>query len=907
MVTSSSTTKPASRVTASAFHRRGSGASAGSPGPAAGPRGPADDGDAVGGTPQRQVRAAGAATEGAPGWDRCPGVGREGRSTDTLTPPAPDLAARAHRASHLIDGQRVDPPDEARLERVDPATGEPVASAPVGGAATVARAVASARAAARGWARTPAAQRAAALSAAADALEAAADELAEDTRLDMGRPPALARGGVDAGVATVREYAVLGPLHRGRRLNGSPDAWDVMELRPRGVAAVVTAWNDPVAASVGLLAAALVTGNTVVWKPSERAVRVSDRLAGILAEHLPPGVLSLVHGDGTTGAALVEAGPDVVAHVGSTAAGRSIAAAAARTGAHTLLENGGKDALVVDAGVDPVWAAQQVALGGYINSGQLCTGVERVYVHTDVFDAVRDALVAETVAWTTGPSAVGPLVDLAHREAVHAHVAAALAAGATALTGGRVPDGPGAWYPPTVLVDVPDGAAVLTEETFGPVVPLVRVDSFDEALRRADDSAYGLAATVLTPDLVHARRACTELAGRHGQGERRVRRRAGRGGDAPARVGQRARVRPGAARRDDRRHRLPPGPARSLTASVAESFRRAGEQEQTPPGPAPWWRCDPRAGSRADDRPHQQRPLRRPGRGPGSRRGAARAGARPALAHDARPVRRPVLAAHARPPGRLHLPARAARPLAAADRLHPVPVPAVGRAPARAPGDERAQRPARVHGGRAVAARAASPWVWNEYMVRSGVRHEIGLALPHGPDAMNVVVLQRSGQHDFDDRDRLVLRLLRPHLAAALTAAAPGADLTARQVQVLRLVRDGLPDKSIARRLGCAEATVGKHLEQAFRRLGAHSRTHALQLATHLLDEAPGAPEVRCCTRGPRGGSMILHAPAGPVGPDGPAPGTEAAVSDAGSCARRPPGPAPPSGSSSSSAWSSSC
>ncbi|MFC5380862.1 aldehyde dehydrogenase family protein [Aquipuribacter nitratireducens] len=434
--------------------------------------------------------------------------------TDTLQRPAdPDAHdTTVHHARHLVAGERPDPLDAPVLERRDPATGDPTSTAPVGDDVTVAAAVAAARAAAPDWARTPAAERAAALARAADAVEAVAEQLAEDSRLDMGRPPALARDGVAAGVATMREYAVLGPLHRGRRLNGSPDAWDVMELRPRGVAAVVTAWNDPVAATVGLLAAALVTGNTVVWKPSERAVRTSDRLAGLLAASFPPGVVNVVHGDATTGALLVEQHVDVVAHVGSTAAGRAIAAAAARTGAHTLLENGGKDPLVVDRGLDPQWVAQQIALGGLINSGQLCTAVERVYVHTDAYDAVREALLTEVERWAPGgEQAIGPLVDTAHRDAVHAHVSAARDAGARVLRGGEVADGPGAFYPPTVLEDVPADAAVLTEETFGPVLPLVRVEDVDEGLRLAGAGRYGLAATVLTADLVVARRACTAL------------------------------------------------------------------------------------------------------------------------------------------------------------------------------------------------------------------------------------------------------------------------------------------------------------------------------------------------------------------------------------------------------------
>ena len=288
-----------------------------------------------------------------------------------------------------------------------------------------------------------------------------------------------------------------------------------MVREPRGVAAVVTPWNDPVAISCQLLAAALVTGNTVVYKPSERAPLSAVRLAELL--DLPAGVLNVVLGDGRAGRPLAgHPDVDVVLHVGSTATGREIAAACARTGAKALLENGGKDPLIVDQGVDPGWAAEQAALGAFANAGQICTSVERIYVHRSVADAFLDALVARAEGLVVGPgtdpaTTMGPLVDRRQREVVHAHVAEAVAQGALARTGGELPDGPGAFYPPTVLTDVTDDMTVLREETFGPVAAVRVVSSFDEALHLAADSRYGLAATVLTPSQEHAQRAWREL------------------------------------------------------------------------------------------------------------------------------------------------------------------------------------------------------------------------------------------------------------------------------------------------------------------------------------------------------------------------------------------------------------
>ncbi len=310
------------------------------------------------------------------------------------------------------------------------------------------------------------------------------------------------------GSSTLRQYAELGPVHRGRTLAGAYGAVDLMAYGPRGVVAVITPWNDPVAVACGLLGAALVTGNTVVHKPSERTPGTGIRLARLLAPHFPDGALSVVSGDGETGAALAGADVDVVAHVGSTATGRSIAAACARTGAKALLENGGSDPLIVDAGVDPVWAAGQAALGAFANSGQICVAVERIYVHRDLAAPFVDALAAEAQTWA---AKLGPLVDRRLRTAVHAQVTAAVAAGAERRSGGVVPDGPGAWYPPTVLAGCTDDMAVMREETFGPVAPVAVAESFGDALARAGESPYGLAATVLTRSMSHAQAAADEL------------------------------------------------------------------------------------------------------------------------------------------------------------------------------------------------------------------------------------------------------------------------------------------------------------------------------------------------------------------------------------------------------------
>jgi acyl-CoA reductase-like NAD-dependent aldehyde dehydrogenase len=280
--------------------------------------------------------------------------------------------------------------------------------------------------------------------------------------------------------------------------------------------AAITPWNDPVAVSCGLLGAALVTGNVVLYKPSERTPATGWLLAKALDGALPTGVLSLLTGGAEVGAALAAQQVDVVAHVGSTATGRAIAAACARTGAKALLENGGSDPLVVDADVDPVWAAGQAATGAFANAGQICVAVERIYVHRDVAEDFVSALVDRAQALRMGPgrdpgTELGPLVDRRHRDHVHGQVTAAVAEGARLRTGGTLPDGPGAFYPATVVSDCTHQMVLVREETFGPVAPVVVVDSFSEALRCAADSPYGLAATVLTGSMSHAQRAWREL------------------------------------------------------------------------------------------------------------------------------------------------------------------------------------------------------------------------------------------------------------------------------------------------------------------------------------------------------------------------------------------------------------
>ncbi len=436
---------------------------------------------------------------------------------EALTSTSASRSGSAELAEHWLDGSRASARGTRRLERRSPVDGSAGVVLVPADDDEVAAAVAGAAHAFEGWRRAAPAERAARLTAAAAAIREHADELGAALTADTGRLLRTSVESAQVAADLLVEAATTGLGPAGRTLAGAPAALDVVRREPHGVVAVLTPWNDPLPAAAGLLAAALVTGNTVVHKPSERSPRAGWLLGRLLAEQLPAGVLQVLAGDGSTGAALV-ADPRValVAHIGSSATGRAIAAVAGARGARLLLENGGKDALVVDDDVDPAWAAAQIALGAFTNTGQLCTAVERVYVHERVADAVLDELVRLAEAQTTGDPAddatqLGPLVDEAQLDVVAAHVDAAVAAGARCLTGGRRLDRQGSWYPATVLDACTDDMEVLATETFGPVAAVRRAPDFDTALEWAGSGRYGLAATVLTGRLEHALRAADRL------------------------------------------------------------------------------------------------------------------------------------------------------------------------------------------------------------------------------------------------------------------------------------------------------------------------------------------------------------------------------------------------------------
>ncbi|MFI5592378.1 aldehyde dehydrogenase family protein [Amycolatopsis sp. NPDC051758] len=419
---------------------------------------------------------------------------------------------------NLINGGWTDSRGDVVLDLVNPATEEVIARHPAGSPEDVERAVTAAVAAQPNWAALPVTERVARISAWADAVAAHADQLVELECREMGKPLGIGRTFLDGAVAGLRAVAEEALSYDFDEVVVRPDGGRTRILRHAlGATAVITPWNFPVTAVLGAIGPLLAAGNTVVVKPSERAPWSIVRLLE-LAE-LPPGVVNLVLGDGRVGARLTEHDEIQLVHfTGSVASGKRVGAAAGERLHRTVLELGGKDPVVVDAGADPVATAGAVAFGAFINTGQICTSMERIYVHRDIAGPFVDALVAAAESFPVGNGldegvVLGPLVDERQRDTVVRHVEDAVAKGAKVRTGGFVPERKGFFYPPTVLTDVDDSMLVMTEETFGPVAPVVVVDSFEEGLERASGSRYGLAATVYTADPGHIEAAARIPAG----------------------------------------------------------------------------------------------------------------------------------------------------------------------------------------------------------------------------------------------------------------------------------------------------------------------------------------------------------------------------------------------------------
>jgi acyl-CoA reductase-like NAD-dependent aldehyde dehydrogenase len=273
--------------------------------------------------------------------------------------------------------------------------------------------------------------------------------------------------------------------------------------KPLGVVGVITPWNFPFVLSLNPTAQALMAGNAVVLKPSE-VTPFSASLVGevLAAAGLPEGIFGLVLGDGETGAALVEAGVDKISFTGSVRTGRRVAEACGRSLTPCTLELGGKDPMIVCADADLERAARGAVYGAFANSGHVCTSTERVYVVDEVADEFTRRCVEEAAKLRQGAEGefdVGAIIWPPQLQIIDDHVRDAVEKGARVLAGGRRnPDQKGLFFEPTILTDVNHDMAIMRDETFGPVLPIMRVADEAEALRLANDTRYGLNASVWT-------------------------------------------------------------------------------------------------------------------------------------------------------------------------------------------------------------------------------------------------------------------------------------------------------------------------------------------------------------------------------------------------------------------------
>ena len=424
---------------------------------------------------------------------------------------------------HFIDGGWRAPAGSELIEVENPATEAIIATVPAGTAEDADAAVRAAEAAQPAWARRPPIERARLLLALADLVDAERETLARVVVAEQGKPLTEARGEIE-GTALYLRYAA----EEARRISGDilpsdePDERVWIERVPHGVVVALTAWNYPSALTTRKLGPALVTGNTVVVKSHEGTPLSALHLAALSERAgFPPGVINVLSGTGRElGEALVRhPGTALITLTGSVRAGKEVFAAAADGLKVLRLELGGKAPLIVAEDADLDQAVDAAVRSRFENCGQICICNERMYLHERIADTFLERFLDRVQKLKVGDPLeavdVGPKFSAAELTKVEAMVEAAKAAGAEVLTGGhRLQDGRfarGHWYAPTVLTGVDQAMDVMQKEIFGPVVPALRVASFDQALALANDSAYGLSAYVFTKDLRRLMRLTQEL------------------------------------------------------------------------------------------------------------------------------------------------------------------------------------------------------------------------------------------------------------------------------------------------------------------------------------------------------------------------------------------------------------
>ena len=392
--------------------------------------------------------------------------------------------------------------DAGVLRSYNPATGEEVGSVPVTPASEVDAVIARARAAQPAWQALGAKKRAEMLEPAGRALLERAEALGELLSREQGKP--VAEGiaevkGVGEGIPG-EALEVAGALEPEILQKG--DVRSTVHYDPYGVCAAITPWNFPMKMPYWMTIPALVAGNTVVMKPSEQTPLIADAYAKIIQEHLPDGVLEIIHGEDDQGKALVAGDVNLIAFTGSKNAGTHIMTSAAKDLKRVILELGSKDPMIVLEGADLDAAAEFAARNAIRNCGQVCVSTERVYVQDSIKPEFMDKLVGQVGSYKVGAcdeegAQIGPMVMREQKEHVLKQVEDALSKGATTVYGGEPMEGN--FVAPTVLDNCTHDMDVMTVETFGPLVCVQGVKDADEAVERANDTEYGLGAVVFGP------------------------------------------------------------------------------------------------------------------------------------------------------------------------------------------------------------------------------------------------------------------------------------------------------------------------------------------------------------------------------------------------------------------------
>lgn len=406
------------------------------------------------------------------------------------------------------------------LKSWEPATGELLGEVPITSLDDVAQAIGRARKAQAAWAVLPIEERAKRLLRFRDALVDRAEEVVDVIVRECGKPRPDALTEVMIGVDQLTYYCnsaakILAPrelpLHLLRHKKS------VIHYVPRGVVGVISPWNFPFIIPMGDVFAALVTGSAVVVKPSEVTPLTLQKAKEVFdATGLPEDLFGVVYGKGDVGQALIEGGIQKLVFTGGVETGRRVAEACGKNLVPCVLELGGKAPLLACSDCDVERTARAIVYGGFLNSGQVCISVERVYAHETIHDALVDRVKALTEELRQGDPTVdtvdvGAIIFGKQMEVAAAHVADAVKKGARVVVGGRRRAGPGMFFEPTVLAGCDHTMTVMKQEIFGPIVPIQKVGSEDEGVRLANDSHLGLNAYVFSKDRRKAERLAERI------------------------------------------------------------------------------------------------------------------------------------------------------------------------------------------------------------------------------------------------------------------------------------------------------------------------------------------------------------------------------------------------------------